>query len=605
MCVCGCVCSEPVNEAENKCVYHHVPITCLYRTQPLSFRGVHTLLTSKTLMAHNSVQKTPTKTDKPPSSPTPPLVFTLPATPSLSPSKTKHFTYDGVSCNFSSEPPHKFICSICTQLVKDPHLTACCGQEFCEGCLGKWEMERRSEAPSCPHCRQERFVHILDKQTRREVEELNVRCPERAHGCEWEGELKMAKAHQTDCSFTPVRCPNCSVLVPRKNTEKHATSECAFRESECVYCGREDAYIKVISFVHLAECPGYPMGCPNHCGASDIKRSNLPLHRESCPLEEIECPLKMAGCPHKFLRKDLEVHVMTAQPQHLLLLMTSFEKSQKELCSLRREVRELTMFKVTTSEAVQRMSESVDQLMEKSLTTVMAPLRSIRSLLGSGHHLILNSDHRKVSLVVPNLSQLEKKQAMSWESLPFFLDTGYKVCLSFLHRLAKSSTLAAELRLVAGEFDDELQWPCNIDFSNIYLSLSSKTVSNNRSNASLLSRKSQPPFCLSAKGKNYTDVTRCPTQGSHHLLWQSEAILDSLPPYPSAIRAHYLQNDCLTVTLTWGHPDGVGLESRFLNMLLERGERETTENGATNNTVRESRVSVSTSTGRIMTRRRK
>ena len=422
-------------------------------------------------------------------------------------------------------------------------------------------------------------------------------CSKRAQGCEWQGELRAVKAHQRDCEYTPVKCHNCSMSVPRKNFDKHSTSECAFRDAKCVYCDKEDTYLNVISFLHLAVCPGYPMGCPNNCGATDIKRCNFTAHRDSCPLEEIRCP---AGCPSKLLRKDLEAHVTANQTQHLLLLMTNFQKSQLELQTQRKELRELKMFKITMSEAVERVSSSMDHLLRKSLTTDLVSLRSIRALLGSSGALVLDTDHREISLVLPNFSQLEKKVTTLWESIPFFVGPGYKVCLAFVQR--KSSNLAAEIRLLPGEFDYELPWPCSIDFSNISICLSPVKDGNN-SDAIWPSKRFQQSFNLSLKGRVYTGVPRC-ALGSHfyHILWQIEKVMDPLPPAPSAIRNLYLQNDCLAIVLTWGAPRcSMGSKNVFEKLSLKmqkssiNGENEGADGG--NEVVREGGIAVSTSIG--------
>ena len=481
------------------------------------------------------------KLDKPFPGSCSPLTLGLAGAPSVS----KQISYEGTSCEFLTDPPQKFICSICTQLVKDPHLTACCGHEFCEVCLNEWK--KKSVKYSCPHCREPQFVHILDKQTRREIEELKVYCPKRSHGCTWQGELGEMKSHGSDCSFTPIKCPQCSMSIPQKDLQKHTTTECAFRESKCSYCGLEDAHFKVISFMHMAECPGYPMDCPNKCGSKGIKRSNLLEHRKGCSLEEVECPLKSAGCSEKMPRKDLEAHVTSSQGDHLLKLMVAFETSQKEFQNHCRELQELKMFKATTTAAMTRISQYLDQHLGKCLTTELSPLRSIWALLGPGV-LILNSEHKEISLVVPNYSQFEKTKAATWESLPFYLEAGYKACLAFLPRTGKAKNFGAELRLLQGEFDDKLLWPFNLSFD---ISFSLKKEGEATDIASIFNKSGRPPFRLSVRGTMYSSVTRCCDTDSYHILWNTPELMDPLPPYPSAIRARYLHHDCLTVQLTW------------------------------------------------------
>ena len=466
------------------------------------------------------------------------------------PPNTKQCSYDGATYNFIDDPPHKFVCSICTQLVKDPHLTACCGHEFCEKCLKEWE--KTSTTGSCPHCRQERFVHILDKATRREVDELKLNCPKQSHGCEWQGELGMIKFHEKDCSYVSVKCQNCSSLIPRKDLEQHVTSTCPFRESKCVYCDKRDAYFKVISFVHLAECPGYPLDCPNKCGTTGISRAKISAHRQACPLEETECPLKAAGCSQKLLRKDLPEHVVLNQADHLLKLMIGFQTSQQELQTQQREVRKLRVFQATTSEVMERISANVDQLLAKSLTTELGQLRSISALLGSPRALVLDSERKEISLLCPNYTRLEKRQTRLWESLPFYVAPGYKLRLVLRSGLGKSREVAPELQLLVGEFDGELPWPCSINLGSLYLSV--KRVEGASSKGKTVfdpTTGAQCPFSLALRGKGESSVPRLTSPASHQILWHTDKLMDALPPSPSAIRAQYLENDCLTVNLSW------------------------------------------------------
>ena len=479
--------------------------------------------------------------------PTPPLVLDLPGVPSLAPG-TIQISYEGTTCEFLKDPPQKFMCSICTQVVKDPHLTACCGHEFCENCLKEWK--RKSTVYHCPHCRHTGFTHILDKQARREINELTVYCPKRSQGCAWQGELCEMKAHEKECSYTAVKCPDCYANVLQRNMNKHSKTECPFRTSKCVYCHKEDAYFKVIAFMHLAECPGYPMDCPNKCGATGIKRSEISTHRETCLMEEVKCPLFSAGCSAKLLRKDLEEHVTSNQSEHLLKLMTAFEKSQRERERQHGELRELRMFRVVTTEAMERIALNVEQFLEKSLTTQTPQLRSIRALLNPGA-LLLDSQHTEISLTLPNFSQLEKQSFANWESTPFYIDAGYKVRLAVLSRTGKSGDLGAEIRLLKGEFDNELQWPCNISFASIHLSVRKIEGVKIKVATSARFEGDECSFGLSVKGTRYNNVAQCVSLTSHHILWHTDKFMGTLPPWPSAIRAQYLHNDCLTVTLTW------------------------------------------------------
>ena len=465
------------------------------------------------------------------------IAFT-PSTPPTSPSK--EFLYAGRSYKFLTDLPQKYICSVCTSLASDPHLTACCGQEFCADCLKKWE--QTSQPLTCPHCREVRYVHILDKQAKREIEELKVACTHRSLGCAWEGQLSGIKAHSKDCHFTLVQCKQCSNNVQQGKLEYHMKMVCTMRQSTCNYCKMTDAYFKIISVAHLAECPGYPMDCPSHCGAKSIKRSELFSHRSRCPNEEIECPMKKYGCSQKLLRQDLEMHLQASPASHLQHLMTAFQELQKSHQQQGRELRELRMAQASNTVAMAGIASSLDQLISSSLTTQLHPLRSIRALVNQGPHL-LDSEYRELTLTLPNYDQFETKAPSKWESLPIYIQGGYKTSLRILSSAAKGIT--AELRLWPGEFDHDLAWPCDISFNSLHLSVV------NKESSTAIEVGSVKDCCLGKDGKHYNAIIPASDAVRGQVLWQCQKFMNPLPPYPSAIRRMYLHKDSLMFKLKW------------------------------------------------------
>ena len=153
--------------------------------------------------------------------------------------------------------PDRFICQICTGVLRDPHLAVCCGQHFCESYLNKWF--KKQGKTSCPHCRAkgESFNHVINKGLRSEINQLTVKCVNHSEGCEWTGELGEIEYHlESDdgCGFVTVTCPNkCSILkltshhksrqrlkgkaryhtMKRKDLDEHLTNECYLRPYQC------------------------------------------------------------------------------------------------------------------------------------------------------------------------------------------------------------------------------------------------------------------------------------------------------------------------------------------------------------------------------------
>ena len=74
------------------------------------------------------------------------------------------------------EETEEFVCGICSKILRDPHLTICCGQHYCETCLKHWVKKQASFLQkNCPHCRKTSFEHVLDKKTKRKIDVLKVR----------------------------------------------------------------------------------------------------------------------------------------------------------------------------------------------------------------------------------------------------------------------------------------------------------------------------------------------------------------------------------------------------------------------------------------------
>ena len=143
--------------------------------------------------------------------------------------------YGGYDCKFASQVPERFVCNICTKALREPHLTVCCGQHFCESCLKNWFMKRGKK--SCPHCREEKdFTHVPNKERQRDVFELKIHCTHHEEGCQWIGELGSQQMHfDKVCGCVKVVCTNKCKLdgevqkFKRKALQDHLDNECIYQ----------------------------------------------------------------------------------------------------------------------------------------------------------------------------------------------------------------------------------------------------------------------------------------------------------------------------------------------------------------------------------------
>ena len=236
-------------------------------------------------------------------------------------------TYGGYEYSFVDKDLEKFTCNICIKVLKDPHLTGCCGQHFCESCLNYWFTKHGKE--SCPHCRAEagkKFQHFLNKKLKREFDSLRIHCTNKEEGCRWIGEVGSLKDHLESaigCGYAEVKCPNrCRRKMKRKNLANHLENKCSLRPYQCKYCGFRDTYENITGLYsgkteyHYKQCPEFLLECPNQCGVKDIKRKNMSHHCTKCPKEPVRCPFEEAGCKEKLVRCELEQHMSATQQQH-------------------------------------------------------------------------------------------------------------------------------------------------------------------------------------------------------------------------------------------------------------------------------------------------
>ena len=96
-------------------------------------------------------------------------------------------------CEFVDKTSKDFDCPVCLQVVWNPFLTACCGNHFCDACV-KSTKEKNDQ---CPFCYEKPIIGIIDKKFQRQINELQVYCLNKKHGCLWVGELGKFTEHFT------------------------------------------------------------------------------------------------------------------------------------------------------------------------------------------------------------------------------------------------------------------------------------------------------------------------------------------------------------------------------------------------------------------------
>ena len=267
--------------------------------------------------------------------------------------------YGGFDHEFVGESGDEYACGICSKVLRNPHLTVCCGQHYCATCIDHWVGKERQG--TCPHCREEGFSHVADKSVRRKVNALQVYCIHKDSGCKWTGELGNLEAHLdygTGCGYVEVVCSNkCGVPLKRKDLQTHLHDECPQRMYQCKHCGAEDKYETIVS-EHYAECLAFPIQCPRGCNVV-VKRSELEVHQRQCPMELVQCPYYEEGCDTPLLRKDLPDHLTQSAHEHLSLFVGPFLHVRSRLDAVSTTVDELCARLMVTEGEVRRMEQKL------------------------------------------------------------------------------------------------------------------------------------------------------------------------------------------------------------------------------------------------------
>ena len=147
-------------------------------------------------------------------------------------------TNGGYDCEFITVPPKSLECSICLLIVRQPHVISCCGNQFCQSCIGRIQNDNKP----CPLCKDVNFSTLLHKGVMREVNSLMVRCTHKGIGCNWKGELGQLQEHlnpgasadqRKGCGYVRVECRyQCGEMFLRNAVQCHELHHCPMRPVE-------------------------------------------------------------------------------------------------------------------------------------------------------------------------------------------------------------------------------------------------------------------------------------------------------------------------------------------------------------------------------------
>ncbi len=332
----------------------------------------------------------------------------------------------GYQCVFI-ESVKDYDCPICLHVTREPSLTSCCGQHFCQACIQKILTDNKH----CPLCKQI-ITTLLDKKQKRRVLDLKVYCNNKTDGCDWVGGLGELEQHLSEkCQFVFVDCPYCGNIYMRIDLTQH---DCPKRPHSCEFCQLEGPYQEILED-HLPVCPKYPVECPNECGVALLERGQLEGHLRECPLATVECELKELGCEEVVQRKDADKHMEQAAQKHLRLSTSYFIKNQKK-----------------QEEAIAKLQENNRQLL-RGLNESREQHRSLASQID----LIKRHSPLHVTELNVRYRERKRKRRCPFNDTNFeFSSTGCKIKLNLYFTCRR---VYIELTHVESRADFKLTWP--------------------------------------------------------------------------------------------------------------------------------------------------
>ena len=383
--------------------------------------------------------------------------------------------FSSSDCEFVEQTSKDFDCPVCFQLIWNPFLTACCGNHFCETCV----KSTKEKSNQCPFCNEKPISGITDKKFQRQINELQVYCVHKTHGCSWVGELGKVTKHlekdksDGECKFVLLPCSlTCGKQLLRCELKEHLTEECPLRTCVCEYCDYSSTY-KDVTTMHYSDCPNYPIVCPNSCTEEKLKRSSLDHHLLTCPDEVVSCSFNEMGCENMMKRRCLQQHIEANVIHYQQMMFDALKNVKKENEALKDDIKalkqaneELQKNNVTLKSAQGRMDcLTIGFVLKMAKGITKHQWREYFSSLAT----VSTNTPNPVSPVIikwPDYNEVKqiakdiKYGNRGYYTRPFYTHhNGYKMQLHVYPYRDQNKCISIYWYLMQGETDDHLKWP--------------------------------------------------------------------------------------------------------------------------------------------------
>ena len=251
--------------------------------------------------------------------------------------KTYQLTKERLLISKSEKISETIICTICKNILLNPHTCDECLNTFCQICITKITKEKKT----CVCGQNEEKIKKAPKLILDMLSKKRFFCYNKKEGCEKILEYEKIQNHEKTCEFRLVNCKNknCQILKKTSEISKHENS-CEFNIITCKFC--KNKIIQKQKKTHEQNCDESIKIC--HGCKSQIKKKILQKHIENCQKIKIKCQ----HCEILYLRPQYNKHNSIQCLKNLIYDYDSI--SIKKIRNLKNEI-EGVLDKLTKNEA--------------------------------------------------------------------------------------------------------------------------------------------------------------------------------------------------------------------------------------------------------------
>ena len=319
--------------------------------------------------------------------------------------------------DFVEQPPEEYFCPVSFAVLLEPYQTRCCGNHLSQ------EAYQRLQGQACPVCREENLTAVDDKFHKRKVLSLKVRCPHKAEGCEWEGELGSLEQH-----------------LNTNSSKQLCAEECQYVDVDCPHsCG--ERFKRHALQLHVKDCVSSML-------AQEVPKLKVIVQEQSEQIKQDRDQIKQQGDQIKQQGDQIN--------QQGELIKHKEDQIKQQGDQIKQQGDQIKQQGDQIKQDRDQIKQQGDQI-KQDRVQIKQLEEQIKTLMKFNKLVLPPVD------IVMDEFRKRRWNDDDWYSPPFYSHLGgYKMCLNVCangYGKGKGTHVSVFVCLMKGEFDDDLQWP--------------------------------------------------------------------------------------------------------------------------------------------------